>query len=141
MKIALAAATGLVFAALWLFDTQALIRLTAACVTGECGVHPAWFAGAAALLAAGTVVFGRRPPPESGTKPGIARTTARPPDTGEIHHGPFEKKILRHAGRVPDHIAPSSGIRPLTRRARCLDPPRAGHHGEAATPIAHRRPR
>lgn len=78
MKIALAAATGLVFAALWLFDTQALIRLTAACVTGECGVHPAWFAGAAALLAAGTVVFGRRPPPESGTKPGIARTTARP---------------------------------------------------------------
>lgn len=78
MKWVLAAATVLVFGALWLFDTKALFQLTAACVTGECGLHPAWFAGGLALLAAGALIFGRQRLPEPERKTAQTRTRAAP---------------------------------------------------------------
>jgi hypothetical protein len=44
MRILVALAVVVVFAAMFVFDTAALVRLGVLCVTGGCGVHPLWFA-------------------------------------------------------------------------------------------------
>jgi hypothetical protein len=44
----------LVFVAIFVFDTAALVRLTLSCLTGGCGVRPTWIAigvGSVALAA------------------------------------------------------------------------------------------
>jgi hypothetical protein len=51
MRILVALVVVLVFGALMLFDTAALIRLTAYCVTGNCGVRPTWIAAALGAIA------------------------------------------------------------------------------------------
>ena len=53
MRIGLAILVALVFGAMLLFDTAALVLLTADCVSGGCGVDPVWIAaGSAGLVAA-----------------------------------------------------------------------------------------
>ncbi len=53
MRIGLAILVALVFGAMLLFDTAALVLLTIDCASGGCGVEPVWIAvGAGALVAA-----------------------------------------------------------------------------------------
>jgi hypothetical protein len=55
MRILVALAVVIVFVAMWMFDTAALLRLTAICFTGGCGVPPVWIALGAGSLA--VVIF------------------------------------------------------------------------------------
>jgi hypothetical protein len=61
MRILLALAVVVVFAALMVFDTTALVRLTVVCVTGGCGVPTAWFAVAGGMLVLTVLLSFRRP--------------------------------------------------------------------------------
>jgi hypothetical protein len=61
MRILLALAVVVVFAALMVFDTTALVRLTVMCVTGGCGVPVLWIAIGAGVLALAALVSFRRP--------------------------------------------------------------------------------
>jgi hypothetical protein len=61
MRILLALAVIVVFAALLVLDTTALIRLTVVCVTGGCGVPIVWIAIGAGVLALAALLSFRRP--------------------------------------------------------------------------------
>ena len=61
MRILLALAVVVVFAALMIFDTTALVRLTVVCVTGGCGVPVLWIAIGAGVLALAALFSFRRP--------------------------------------------------------------------------------
>jgi hypothetical protein len=76
MRILLALVVVVVFAALMVFDTTALVRLTAVCVTGGCGVPVPWIAIAGGVLAA-AALFSLRRPTGNVKKPGV-RKVARP---------------------------------------------------------------
>lgn len=65
MRIGLAIAVALVFGAMLLFDTAALVLLTIDCASGGCGVEPLWIAAGAAAVVAAVVLsswWGRRRP-------------------------------------------------------------------------------
>ena len=86
MRIVLALVVIVVFAALMVFDTAALVRLTVVCVTGGCGVPTVWFAiGGGVLALAGLLAF-RRPAANvkqarvrkaGGSRPARGKATAR----------------------------------------------------------------
>jgi hypothetical protein len=61
MRILLALAVVVVFAALMIFDTTALVRLTMACVTGGCGLPVLWIAIGGGVLALAALFSFRRP--------------------------------------------------------------------------------
>jgi hypothetical protein len=61
MRILLALAVVVVFAALMVFDTTALVRLTILCVSGGCGVPVLWIAIVGAVLALAALLSLRRP--------------------------------------------------------------------------------
>lgn len=61
MRIALALVVIVVFAALMVLDTTALVRLTVFCVTGGCGVPVLWIAIAGGVLVLGVLISLRRP--------------------------------------------------------------------------------
>jgi hypothetical protein len=71
MRILLALAVVVVFAALLIFDTTALVRLTLGCVTGGCGVPAKWIAIGGGMLALAALLSLRRP----GAKVKKARVT------------------------------------------------------------------
>jgi len=86
MRILLALVVVAVFAALMIFDTAALIRLTVACVTGGCGFSPLWIVALAGGVVIAAWLSSRRPPakakraakkaaPKAGT---AARTKEQP---------------------------------------------------------------
>jgi hypothetical protein len=82
MRILVAVAVVVVFSALMIFDTAALLRLTAVCITGGCGVPVTWIAIGAAAIALAVFVSRRR---QGGsvkkakiTKAGRSRPPARP---------------------------------------------------------------
>ena len=79
MRILLAMAVVVVFAALLVFDTAALARLTVVCITGGCGVHPMWIAIGGAGLAFAALLSVRRP--QGNLKSARAKKTgsSRPP--------------------------------------------------------------
>lgn len=108
MKILLVLAVVLTGAALWLFDTAALVRLTAYCVSGNCGVHPLWFAGGCGALVLGAIVFGRPQGAAATKKPARsarAKTGARkPPKPANVR----SRKAIATPGPVP----PASRRRP-----------------------------
>jgi hypothetical protein len=76
MRILLALAVVVVFAALMVFDTAALVRLTFVCVTGGCGVPMVWVAIAGGVLILAALLSLRRPAAPAKKAP--ARKTARP---------------------------------------------------------------
>jgi hypothetical protein len=61
MRILLVLAVAVVFAALLIFDTTALVRLTMVCVTGGCGVPVTWIAIGGGVLALAALISFRRP--------------------------------------------------------------------------------
>ena len=61
MRILVALAVVVVFAAMFVFDTAALVRLTAICVTGGCGVPPMLFAVGGGGIALAALLSLRRP--------------------------------------------------------------------------------
>jgi hypothetical protein len=61
MRILLALAVVAVFAALFVLDTTALVRLTVTCVVGGCGVPMVWFVIGGSVLALAAVLSYRRP--------------------------------------------------------------------------------
>jgi hypothetical protein len=61
MRILLALAVVVVFAALMIFDTTALMRLTFVCFTGGCGVPVLWIAIAGGVLALAALYSFRQP--------------------------------------------------------------------------------
>jgi hypothetical protein len=61
MRILLALAVIVVFAALMVLDTTALIRLTVVCVTGGCGVPVVWIAIGGSVLALAAFLSFRKP--------------------------------------------------------------------------------
>lgn len=80
MRIGLAILVALVFGAMLLFDTAALVLLTIDCVSGGCGVRPVWIgAGAAGLVAVVALSswYGRRRPARK--KAGGKRPARRKP--------------------------------------------------------------
>jgi hypothetical protein len=60
MRILLALAVVIVFAALMIFDTTALLRLFGACVTGGCGVSVRWIAIVGGVLVLAALLSWRR---------------------------------------------------------------------------------
>jgi hypothetical protein len=79
MRILLALVVIVVFAALMILDTAALIRLTAACVTGGCGFSPLWIAAVAGGIVIAALVSSRRPPAKAKR---AAKTRAPKAKTG-----------------------------------------------------------
>ena len=61
MRVLMALAVVVVFAALMVFDTTALVRLTVMCVTGGCGVPVLWIAIGVGVLALAALLSFRRP--------------------------------------------------------------------------------
>jgi len=61
MRILLAVVVIVVFAALLIFDTTALVRLTVVCVTGGCGVPIVWIAIGGGVLVLAALLSFRRP--------------------------------------------------------------------------------
>ena len=61
MRILIVLAVVVVFGAMFVFDTAALVRLTVFCVTGGCGVHPMWLAIAGGAIALALLLTLRRP--------------------------------------------------------------------------------
>lgn len=70
MRIGLAIAVALVFGAMLLFDTAALVLLTIDCASGGCGVEPVWIAAGAGVVVAAVVLSSwwsrRRPARKQG---------------------------------------------------------------------------
>jgi hypothetical protein len=73
MRILLALIVVVVFAALMVFDTTALVRLAGICVTGGCGVPVLWIAIGAAVLAL-AAWFSLRRPAAKVKKPRVRKT-------------------------------------------------------------------
>ena len=82
MRILLALAVVVVFAALMVFDTTALVRLTVMCVTGGCGVPVLWIAIGAGVLAL-AAWFSWRRPAANVKKPRVRKTGRAPPARGK----------------------------------------------------------
>jgi hypothetical protein len=61
MRILLALVVIVVFVALLVFDTTALVRLTVVCVTGGCGVPVVWIAIGSGVLVLAALLSFRRP--------------------------------------------------------------------------------
>ena len=84
MRVLLILAVALVFGAMLLFDTTALVRLAGMCVTGGCGVSPMWLGiGAGVLVLVGVVAtrwpFRRSKPNRKGpAKAARKKPSARP---------------------------------------------------------------
>jgi hypothetical protein len=76
MRILLALAVIVVFAAMMVFDTTALLRLVGICVTGGCGVSVGWIAIGGGVLALAALLAFRR----TGivVKKTVAKKAARP---------------------------------------------------------------
>lgn len=70
-----------VFVAMLLFDTAALLRLTAYCVSGGCGVHPLWIAigGGVAIAVAVLLSFRKRKKHVKSRKKAFPRKKTSPP--------------------------------------------------------------
>jgi hypothetical protein len=85
MRILLALVVVVVFAALMVFDTTALVRLTVVCVTGGCGVPVLWIAIGGGVLALAALLSFRRPAANSKTtrvrKAGRSRPARGKPTT------------------------------------------------------------
>jgi hypothetical protein len=64
MRILLALAVIVVFAALLIFDTTALVRLTAVCATGGCGVPVVWIEIGGGVLVVAALLSFRHPSEE-----------------------------------------------------------------------------
>jgi hypothetical protein len=64
-----------VFAAMWVFDTAALVRLTVFCVSGRCGVPSMWIAIGAGAIVLAILVAVRRPRADL-KKPAVSRPRA-----------------------------------------------------------------
>lgn len=83
MRIGLAIAVALVFGAMLLFDTAALVLLTIDCASGGCGVEPVWIATGAAAVVAAVVLsswWSRRWP---ARKKGSGKATVRRKPAGK----------------------------------------------------------
>jgi hypothetical protein len=76
MRILVALAVVVVFAALMIFDTTALVRLAFVCVSGGCGVKLQWILVGAGLLGLAALLSLRRP--STNAKPARARKVGRP---------------------------------------------------------------
>jgi len=85
MRILLALAVVVVFAALMVIDTTALVRLTIVCVTGGCGVPTAWFAIAGGVLVLAVLLSLRR-------RGAIAKKAP-------VRKAPVKKAPVKQAGR------------------------------------------
>jgi hypothetical protein len=77
MRILLALAVVVVFAALMVLDTTALLRLVGICIIGGCGVSVWWIAFAGGLLALAALLSFRRTS-ANGKKKAPARKAGRP---------------------------------------------------------------
>lgn len=73
MRILLVLAVVVVFAALLIFDTAALLRLTAMCLTGGCGIPAIWIALAGGVLVL-AVLFSLRRSRSSGKTARVAKS-------------------------------------------------------------------
>jgi hypothetical protein len=96
MRILLALAVVVVFAALMVFDTAALVRLTAVCATGGCGVPVLWIAGGAGVLALAAVFSLRRQ--GANVKKARGRKPGRPQ--------PARAKATARSGKAPARSRP-----------------------------------
>jgi hypothetical protein len=96
MRILLALAVVVVFAALMVFDTAALVRLTAACATGGCGVPVLWIASGAGALALAAVFSLRR----QGTN--VKKARGRKPGRSQ----PARAKATVRSGKAPARSRP-----------------------------------
>jgi hypothetical protein len=82
MRILVALVVVVVFGAMFVFDTTALMRLTAFCVTGGCGVRPLWLAIGAGGIALAAFLALRRPRDKVKTAR-VAKTGASRPSRRE----------------------------------------------------------
>ena len=82
-RILVAFVVVVVFAALWVIDTAALLRLTAFCVTGGCGVSPWWLVIAAVGVVGMALVLSNRPRAK-GKKPKVKRSGAAKRPRGKL---------------------------------------------------------
>ncbi len=81
MRILLILAVVVVFGALFVIDTTALLRLGFYCVSGGCGVPPMWIAGGGAVSVAFAWLLVRRRPANgkvARVKKAAPRKTPRP---------------------------------------------------------------
>jgi hypothetical protein len=62
MRIVVALAVVVVFGAMMIFDTAALVRAAFYCATGGCGVSPMWLTAGAGVLAVAAIWSSRRSP-------------------------------------------------------------------------------
>jgi hypothetical protein len=60
VRVLVGLAVVLVFGAMFIFDTTALLRLTWSCATGGCGVNPVWIVITAGGLACAAWLASRR---------------------------------------------------------------------------------
>lgn len=84
MRVIVLILTALVFGALLLFDTTALIQLSWLCLTGYCGVSAGWVAGGLGALILACLVPGviarlrrRRKPARGKPRPAARRKRAK----------------------------------------------------------------
>lgn len=61
MRVVIALGVVVVFAAMLLIDSAALVRVTVFCVTGGCGVRPMWIAVGTGAVALAVLLTFRRP--------------------------------------------------------------------------------
>jgi hypothetical protein len=61
MRLLFILAVVVVFAAMLIFDTAALVRLTVICATGGCGVRPVWIVVVVGGLVLAGVLLSRQP--------------------------------------------------------------------------------
>jgi hypothetical protein len=93
MRIFLALAVVVVFAAMMVFDTTALIRLAIMCATGGCGVPVLWIAiGAGGLMLTVLISF-RRPAAN------VKKTPVRKPGRSQPARGKATARSARPIAR------------------------------------------
>jgi hypothetical protein len=114
MRILVALLVVAAFGAMLLFDTAALLRLTAACVAGGCGVSPLWIAIGAAAIAAALALLPRfRRPRFSGRVTGAARKApSRPSPRKQRKQGAAKGSTARPGSGRPGsrrHPRPGTG--------------------------------
>jgi hypothetical protein len=98
MRLLLALAVVIVFAALMMFDTAALLRLVGFCVTGGCGVSPLWIAVTFGALVLAAVVWPRRPAKPAPKVAKARKTPASGPRRNKAA-APGKAKRTRKPGR------------------------------------------
>ena len=83
MRVLIALAVGVVFAAMLLIDSAALVRVTVFCVTGGCGVRPMWIAvGTGAVVLAVLLTLRRPRPRQRGSRKVPPRRSHKPAGAG-----------------------------------------------------------